>query len=1050
MSRYNLEHFYFGQAVREGKPSPKSGVLAASAGIDKEIVKQALERGRLPAFSFSPAGAWAILRGRSPRMPFLLIQTQQGTVGQVVSHYIILPAAAVRAIGGNLNAIKRLTQERFKTFDKAGEKLKLIDLLEPGALSTAAQVDHILDFMTLTGNRIDEIEKMLGAVIHGVRLYITNAPPDADQRVAFMQGLLGLLPTSARFGVSFATHTLPDTQIDAQVRFFEGVPPPDVTAFDWAMKQVSGHVVRDDYSRFVMSQLRLDAELVIQRNNAMAAIAGWRLNQGDDLAKSLGYAALRLKVDSALRDNQPVNKEDVARILMEDPTLSDDLQVKYALHLLRLGLAMRDLSAATPVAILLRGNDKLEKAVLAELNNELSAESSQFIYSTLIRWMNNALGPQGFRWVDLTHRATLTHLQRAAQSGDTDTVNTVLRELQEAGITLQIDELTPKLIKLILPLSYVDAQTAENLFLLGVRYLPHAGFHELMSIERFRNNLHPNLSRAWVFINGEGVADVNGDMMLNVAAQYGERWEANILIRLCEVAHRAGRYELIDRGVLRGLFNVATNAESDEHANRLRTIARAVETNALETLRHPGPRYLLQIYLAQGDYETLGKGMLRQLKQLRWENEEAYLTMLTELFTSTHIPLSRVKPMVEAVSAAGVRSAPLIVTMVSAVQGYRGENEVEPIIERAVSQLERNRELADILPPRTIFNLLDHYTLRRDADGMRAVMNLIPSAIEQKGRDGIKLAAQVHRKSGWSKEAQAIGLDVLRAAVRVQPEADAVKAIGFFVKQFGKGVQNPLEVTYLVKRLIGTHDLTRYAARLAEVVAFLRQLAVIYSAERYRPSAPALRDGLSTLPGAGGLTDEQRDQFLRSILQNGRYVVRLMRQYRAGRGEEEAEHARRVVAGRVNPDSMLDVLRVMSGGLVNGRRLPLNIEPTPLRYPLHEFSMGQMVNAFERMITILHPLTSTLPLNQRPALKPALLIAEMRSFAGMMGDAKTLHDIAQSWQHLVDLLVLLGDTSDENAFKDGSGLAKKLDNGRQAPAGPLELMRFIYGYYLNT
>ncbi|TVR20498.1 MAG: hypothetical protein EA396_10540 [Anaerolineaceae bacterium] len=1023
--------------------------MAASQGISKEMVKQALERGRLPAFSVAPTGAWAVLRGRSQQMPFLLTQTQQGTVGQIISHYIVLPADAMRAIGGNLNALKRLTQEPFKTFEKAGEKLKLIDLFDPGALSSAAQVDYILELMTLTRNRINEIEKMLGAVVNGVRLYITNAPPDADQRVAFIQGLLGLLPTSARFGVSFATHTLPDTQIDAQVRFFEGVPPPDVTVFDWAESTVSGHMVRDEYSRFVMSQLRLDAELVIQRNNAMAAIAGWRLNQGDDLAKSLGYAALRLKVDSSLRDNQPVNKEDVARILMEDPTLSDDLQVKYALHLLRLGLAMRDLSAAAPVAILLRGNDKLEKAVLSELNNELNAESSRFIYGTLIRWMNNALGPQGFRWVDLTHRATLTHLQRAAQSGDNETVNTVLRELQEAGITLQIDELTPKLIKLILPLSYQDAETAENLFLLGVRYLPNAGFHELMSIERFRNNLHPNLSRAWVFINGEGVADVNGEMLLKVAAEYGERWEANILIRLCEVAHRAGRYELIDRGVLRGLFNVANSAEGNEHTSRLRTIARAVETNALENLRHPGPRYLLQIYLALGDYETLGKGMLRQLKQLRWENEEAYLTMLTELFASTHIPLSRVKPMVDAVGGAGVRSAPLVVTMVSAAQGYRGENEVEPIIEQAVSELERNRELADLLPPRTIFNLLDHYTMRRDADGMRAVLNLIPSAIEQKGRDGIKLAAQVYRKSGWSKEAQAIGLDVLRAAVRVQSEANAVKTIGFFVKQFGKGIQSPLEVTYLVKRLIGTHDLAAYADSLSEVVAFLRQLVVIYADERRKPSAPALRDGLSTLPGAGGLTDEQRDQFLKGILQNGRYIVRLMRQYSAGRREEEAAHARRVVAGRVNPDSMLDVLRVMGGGLVNGRRLPLNIEPQELRYPLQEFSMGQMVNALEKMRDILHPLTSTLPLNQRPDLKPAMLIAEMRSFAGMMGDADTLRDIAQSWQHLVDLLVRMGDGSDSNAFKDGSGIAKKLDNGRQAPEGALELMRFIYGYYLN-
>lgn len=1051
MSRFSLEHFYFGHTLIEGQPGAKVGVVAVSKGITTEIAKQAVERVRLPPAPQAKGSAWALVRGKTRELPFMLVQTLQGIAGDTLSHYIVLPPEVVRALAGNVHNIQRfLTQESFPSFTEKGGVLKTIDLIDPPTLSNDAQVNHILDLMTYTRNNVGTIEKLLSAIVQGIPLYVQYAPESIEQRVTFLQGLLALLPGSARYGVTFALHAPSALELDVQIRFTgDNIAPPGVMTFDWPSAKLGGHDAQDDYSHFVVSQLRLDAELVIQRNTAMAAIAGWRLNQGDNLAQSLGYASTRIKIDSALNNNQPVNKEEVAKILVEDPTLSPDLQVKYALHLLRLGLAMRDLTPAAPVAILLRGNDKLEKAVLTELNNVLDDESSRFIYSTLIKWMNNPLGPQGFRWVDISHRATLTHLQKLIYSGDSTGTAGILKELHEAGITLQIDDLAPKVIKLVLPLSYQDAQIAEHLFLLGVRYLPNTDFQELMSVERFRAKLNPQLAKTWVFISGEGADDITGKTLLRVAREYGERWEANILVRFCEVAQRTSRYNLLDASVFRALYGVANSSEGREYTAQLRLIARAVETNALETLPQPGPRYLLQIYLALGDYETLAKGMLRQLKQLPWEREEAYLLMVRELFTETQVPLSRLSAMLDELGAAGVRSAPHVVAMVSAVQPHRGAVEVEPIVRRAVEELERNRNLADLLPAKTIFSLLDHYTLRRDIDGMRTVMNIIPAAIREKGGGGVKLAAQVYRKSGWSAEAQAVGLDVLRAAVRLQNDENALKAIGFFVKQFGKGIQRPLEVTYLVHRIMGQYDLDDYAEMLHDVIAFLHKLVSMYVDENNRPGASALQEGLGTLPGAGGVRAKEREKFLENILYDGRCIIRLARQYRAGRTTGEAAHAKQVVSGRVNPASMIDFVRVMSGGLVEGRRLTLQIKPAATRYPFQDFSMAEVMNGFAKLRVILHPLVTTLPLNKRPDLNARVIITEMQSFAGMMGVDETLREIARDWQYLADLLILLDETSDAKAFGDG-GLAKKLDTNKQAPVGALELMRFIYGYYLHV
>ena len=99
--------------------------------------------------------------------------------------------------------------------------------------------------------------------MQGVPLVVQNAPQDVDSRVEFVQGLLALLPPSARFGVTFATHTVPSTQTDAQIRFHGGGKlSRETLVYDWPSGNMAGKAVDDEYSRFIISQLRLDAALV--------------------------------------------------------------------------------------------------------------------------------------------------------------------------------------------------------------------------------------------------------------------------------------------------------------------------------------------------------------------------------------------------------------------------------------------------------------------------------------------------------------------------------------------------------------------------------------------------------------------------------------------------------------------------------------------------------------------------------------------------------------------------------------------------------------------
>lgn len=1052
MSRFSLEHFYFGQPTSDSASSSKPTVLAASAGITSALAKQAVERVRIPPAT-AKDGSWAFVRGKSRDLPFLLVQTQPSANGTPISHYIVLSTDAIRAIGGNIVTFQRLIRTEFPTFDGGKTtQIKLLDIFDPPVPSTEHQVDLILELMTLTKNNIKVLETLLSAVVQGVPIYITNAPADIQKRLSFIQGLTALLPTSARFGVTFALHTTPSAVIEVQLRFHEGATSLDQkVVYDWASSQVFSEVVADEYSRFVMSQLRLDTALVIEHNAGMGSIAGWRLNQGDTLAQSLAYASKRIRIDSAINNNQPVNKEDVAQILADDPTLPPELQTKYALHLLRLGIAMRDLSAAAPIAILLRGNDRLERTVLEELNNTLTPETSPSIYRTLLHWMNNPLGPQGFRWVDITHRAIIQHLQQLVDHQDAVGASATLDELHDAGIALQLNELTPRLVKLMLPLAYEDAQVAEDLFLLGVRYLPSLSFQELMNVERFRAQINPQLARAWVrVIDSNSDHDtLDGDTLLKASRQYGERWTAPILVRLCEVALQHEHYSALDADIMQAVYEIANSSVAHEYHGSLRLIARMVESNYLDRLNNPGPRYLLQTYLALGEYEALAKGLIRQIKQLQWDDENHYLLMVRELFSQTQTPLSRVNTLIEQLSIHGLRSAPYIVAMVTTIQPYAGEATIDPIITQTVDALIEAPAVAELLPPKTLFTLLDHYALRRDTDGMRRTLSILPSAIEGKGGIGVKLAAQAYRKSNWSEEARQISLDVLRASIRMQNEQNARKSIGYYSKELGSSVQKPLQVTYLVHRMMGRMDIDSYSDLLHEAVKFLYRLASMYTAESQQPSASALAEALGTLAGAGGLRPKQQEILLKRIRFNGQAILKLGAQYRAGKRREENEQAKIMVVGKASPISMIDLIRMMSGGLSDGNRVRLRIKPDPHLYPFQNYSIEELIGGFTALQKILHPFVNTLPLNKRVDINPTVIINEMKSFHHAQADPSSLQDIARDWQYLADLIVLIVTTGDAKAFQD-SALAKKLDERRQAPISILELMRFIYGYYIHA
>ena len=1052
-AKFLLEHFYYGQLVHDGKPRGEPRLLAASAGVKPELAALAVERVTLPPLIRADNGAWALVRGRHKSIPFLLVQAQQGSAGQLIAHYILAPPDTLRTVGGNLQALLALVQDTLPVFDRLDQQLlDPVALAAPPSLSMAAQVDYILDLMNITRNRIDIIELLLAAIVQGVQLIVQGAPPNLRERVAFVQGLLALLPPSARFGVTFTTHSLPTTDIDAQIRFYsDDMPPTDTTVFNWPRAQVTGVDLEDDYSRFVMSQLRLDAELVIQRNTQMTLIAGWRLNQGDKLAAALGYAAQRVRLDEALRNKQPVNHSEVARILGTDPTLTDELRVLYADHLITFSLAMEDMSHAAPVAELLPDNPELEQAALRRMGEALNDGRASLVYDTLLLWLGHPQGPHGPAWVDLTQRTLLEYARGLVARRDLDGIVALISRLHAADSVLDLPRVAPPFVARVLPVCQDDPALAESLFLLGIKYLDAQRFAALMDRRDFLQQLPQALRSAWVHIR-DGGPPASPAGLVKVSKRFGADWDS-VLLRFAELAVHDNRLALVSTPVLVALLEIAQGDRAQHFRDRLLWLVGQIEELGLIGLEPPGPLCLLQIRLVLGDYETLARQMLNQSAQLYpGDHQVDYLLAVDTLFGQTPLEPEAARRALQTASNSGVRSIPLIVAGAAALRQHPGAPALKPLARQIVELLYGMRQdiryMADVLPSSTIPGLLRCAAAYNDSDSLMSLAEIVPLVVEQGGLDAPVLAEMVGSLPA-EPAARRAGLHMLRAYVRSSDDQTARRSIKVFGTALGDDVRRALEVTVTLREVMGGLPIEAYAGRVRQAVEFLEECAAAYLNPRNPPSIHMLTGSMSAF--SGSMPADDRRRLSAQALDLGRTIVDLGRQYRAVRGRNEASRITQLMSGEEEPRCALDALRVMSSGMAAGLRYKSGLKARP--YPFEGWSAQQFAETFDAASAVLSDLLAALPGGHSFNLSLSEIRDELASIlAGSRSDAQraSIEELALDVQRLADVVARIEADGDARAIESGSFLGRKLDAGKQRPRSVLEFLRLVYTYYRSA
>ena len=1045
VASYQLEHFYYGQFARDGAPYGDPRLLARSNGVTQERAESLAEQVTLPPLTGAPDAAWAIVRNKT--VPFLMIQAQLGEAGQVMRHYILLQSDVLRGLGGNLGALQQLVEPQMPTYDRLGDDLPPLDLPQLGPPAPESQIDHILDLMTYTHNRTQVIESLLAAVVQGVQIIVQDAPPEQEARVGLVKGLLALLPPPARFGVTFTTHSEPDTALDAQIRFYtEDIPPSDTIVYHWKDALISGTKIKDHYSHFIISQLRLDSQLVIQETQALTSVAAWRIRQGDSLAQALAYGSHRLAVDRAVRNVRPVGIDDVSEILSRDPTLEDDLRRIYASHLLSLSLAMDDMQHADPVAVLFQYDPELEQQARNQLQEALVDGKIELIYNTLVRWLGNPMGPQGREWIDMAHQAALAYMDQLGKDGDMQAINTFLTDVQSVDPGVEINRVVPRLVEMALPLSLRHQPLAQTIFLLAINYLDVDILLNLLKSPRYVVQLPKPFQRAVPYLDGSNPNLAPEGLLTAASKAFGDEWQPPVLIRLAEVAFRANRLDLLDAPALATFVQLASTAWGAQYSDLLKGIVETLSDDTiLPTLQSPQPRHLLQILLVLGEYRLLVKESLHQSRTLYpGDLQIMYASMLQTLFADTPLTLADAQDALAALEKGGVRSLPLALARIGVLQRHADNDDVDALAATITDSLFAERTMLDVIPLRSMWNLLRFYLYRQNTAGATRVASLFPEAAATKGNDGIMLMIRMYKTLDKEGELGLAALETLRRYIRQSDTTSARRAIVQFGRELGLKVREALEATYLIKQVMGGVNFIDYAQFMHDTTELLSDNAMAYADKTTPPTLGALVNTMQSL--GGGLMDDESQAIAQSVMGLGRSVIVLGDQYRARMPRDADQYIDALVRGEMNPRSGLDVLWIIGGYFARGKRYRMRMRSAP--HPLGQRSAPSLREEAEIANRLLRGIIEAFPPDKEVRVTAEAIRGEVESRWGVIDEAMRkdmVRDLAIDFQRLAQLVAYIEENGDPRALQTGG--TRKLELGKQQPKSTLEFYRYVYGYF---
>ncbi len=1023
-THHPLDHFYVGQSPKLGDVKFEQTVLAASSGVTADIIERMTARYSIQRNGV--AQSFSLIRDSVPGM-FFMVHIQRGSGGQPLAHYIILPSDVLRGTQGNLRALQRLLDATPPVFPPTRQTLSAILFPQAGAVSTSDQTSDILNLMTTVHNKMDVMESLLSAIVQGVRLVIQNAPVDLAQRTNLIEGLLSLLPPSVRFAVTFAGDIGFHHEIDSQICFVrEMVTATDVVRFDWANGQVFGLPLKDDYSRFTISQLRLDTSLVIERTRAMHLPAAWYLNQGHKLAESLTYASYRLKIDQALMANMPVNKEDISQILSTDPTLSESLRAVYARYLLKMALAMQSADQADPVADLFEKLPDLEREAYEQMTQS-AEKGAASVFKAIARWFARGVTlPNRNRWAQLAQSSALLAAQTLAKNRDLAGIASLSDDLNTASHALDLRPVSRPLLETLIPFATQGADLAERVFLLVATLLDMETARQFLSAPSLRGMLPNELGAFINALDSNAPAPTpNSNLLVNAARALGTRWEGTLISQFGIWARRAGRITLVDDAAFNALARHALAEDAPQKA-RIYSLIDQLSQEEINTLGPKGGMHLMRIRLALGDLEGLVAVMAQQARTFYLgEAQLRYIFVVERVFADTPTTPEVAHAAIKYLSENKIQNAPLIMAGLGALTNRSPHPELDELAEIVGKSIRANTNVLEVIPPNAMVKLAV-YNLKSGRNKAAAESGGWVSACAAKQNkhsiDTFKLMVEQIGRGGLVTP---VGQDMLRSAARQIDPKELPQLQAYLSREFTAEFSAQFEnTTYLNIILLG-RDLSGYLKAANAAWRLLAGISALYSNNKSL-SEDEIEAMMSNMSGT--VIGQERDDLRGAIAEMMKALV------------AAAEAKKTAKPKGDGPAATIDVIRAIGTALASDRTPPTLPPDQPLgvadKQALKQAVMAVTAVAGRMIRTVpngLNARTFKIEVESLIAAVPAEEIAVIKERAVILSQlGRFVYEIG---------------AGNVNKVTEASPYAKKIDQGKQRPRNGLEFLRYLLGYF---
>ncbi len=995
-----------------------------------------------PSQEENPDGALGLFRGQT--VDFILAHAFIDATGKAGVHYVPLTAESLRQAAGRVRLLQDLMMASIPPATQ--RNLPPLDwTISPPTLEE--QADDLSAFIYMMKDNFKVIAALLGALIQGIPIVVLHAPGDLNVQMGLIQGLLALLPIPARFGVTFATSMPRLDPMPVQIAFTAGEDTPEnVLRYDWESGELTGPMPEEDlYSRITIQQLRLDPIVAVEQMVGLTKAAGWRLTRQDPLVQALGWAARRMSLDAAVTEGQPADMDMVASVLAEDPTLSDDLRVRYVRHLLAFALALDNPGPADVIAPLARLYEDVETAALAMLDEAIHEGKSHLVYRILASWLADPLGPEGSQWQRRAYTAASAYLQTLVAVRNTEAVIAFFSELQEAPDRLMISEAAPDLLESALPLANESSDLAQMLFLLAVDHLPAAPFQRLARMKEFTRQLPAPVRDGLEHFHPGQPTPAPAGMLVQMADAFGDTWNLVVLARLIEWITALERPDLIDTPTLSRLVELARSPWRGRYEVVLRHVVQDFSQPALLALvEEPGPRYLAEILLLLGDYRQVVTLLERiSTTRFRGDDQAQFGPWVSAVFEQTSLDTPQLLAALEALPRYDLKLGPCAMAYRGALVNKNFDPALEPVVDRLAEVLNNDPLLVIPVGYEVALRLVQVYARRQEAEPAVSLAAVITNSLDGR-EEGLPIVGRLWTLLNWNQELREAALELFRRYVRQVPQERARTIPDQVGRKLGARVGEMLQATVILNIMADGAGFEGLSEQVRVVAALLADMQAAYQKKPY-PTLHRLRSDLDGM--TGGVGEPERRQIAANLLAIGQIILTLGGA--RSKNRNRALHDQKLLAGSETPRAALDALLWIGGNLAGGQSIQPNVDREAMHHFLGRRSVNALYDESNTTRRFLQTLIAAFPPEKPPALTLAAFHAEVESlWKGMrLYDQRRLkEDFAADAQAVAVLITRIAAEADDKALSD-SGLGRSLETAKREPRSALEAIRFVYGYF---